>query len=218
MFKFCLGLITTLAIVITVGKAETYFNTDYDGLSRDCLYYEDGTKLGQKDISKCMWATFTNDCKYDRTGRPMKNATIDECTYSSWSGDCKTKDIYVETKKGSGTFTVTEGVPVDPKEMLDQMKACLKTNSRLTDIDEFRNINEETSNIILVTILIVMIIGTCCLLQSREILCAKKPGEESNKCMQCWEHVDPPRVDTVGSDDEEAPAEHQASQRNMMNA
>ena len=98
------------------------------------------------------------------------------------------------------------------------MKACLKTNSRLAKIDEFRNINEETANIILVTIFIVMIIGTCCLLQSREILCAKKPGQESNKCMQCWEHVDPPRVETVGSDEEEAPAEHQASLRNMQSA
>ena len=49
----------------------------------------------------------------------MKNDTIDECTYSSWSGDCKTKDIYVETKKGSGTWKVTDGVPVDPKEMLE---------------------------------------------------------------------------------------------------
>ena len=119
MFKFCLGLFTTLVFVITVGKAETYFNTDYDGLSRDCVQYADGTKLTQKEISKCMWATFTNDCKYDRTGRPMKNDTIDECTYSSWSGDCKTKDIYVETKKGSGTWKVTDGVPVDPKEMLE---------------------------------------------------------------------------------------------------
>ena len=133
-----------------------------------------------------------------------------ECEYANWSPDCKTKDIYVLDGSSTDTWVLTEGTTVDTtdKELVEKVKKCLLTESRVKEVRFKRLINEETFAVMLITMGIILIIGFCCMCLSAEILFKRKPGIK-HWLLDRIQQYEPPEEDPVGSDEEEAPPEYQ---------